>query len=347
MRIMACKSLRCLLLLFVSLYLGGCATCIQLSNYRDLDPDNRITEIKPPEYILNKKKPKIAILPVEDVTEFKGALAKPADEAISQTLSSGTGLEIVERAQVSKLFEEAKFKSNLGGKMDYNFLTNLVDSVDFVVLGSVTSATVGTKFTEASTYKDQNGKTHRISPSCAFSSRALVNIRIVSAGNGSIYKAFEPFQGRISGSTEVRWASECRIQNPNQLAIRATIDAIDKARDDFMDAFPIYGYVSKTMTNPKDFRDRIAFISLGRVDGLKFGDKLILAKYEKRYDRIKNSESFVIRDLVEVEVNETGLSDKECLIRIPTEFSAEVIPGYIVKTKADRSAFKSFRKLRP
>lgn len=331
-------------LLLAALFLGGCAANIRLSDYTSLDMDGRITELKPPEYIMNKKKPKIAILPLEDMTDFRGILARPANEALSQALSSGTGIEIVERSQIKKLFEEARFKENLGGGISTAVLKKYVDRIDFVILGSVSSATVGASFTEASTFRDKNGKYQRIPPSCSIGAQAIVNVRLISTGSGSIYKVFEPFRGRTGSSSEVRSSSECHVRNPNQLAIRATVDAIDKAKDDFMDAFPNYGYVSKTMTNIKKPKDRIAFISLGRNDGLKPRDKLMLARYEKSYDNVKNTASLVIRDVIEVEVNETGLSDGESIVRIPEDSSAEIVPGYIVKTKADRNFLKFIKK---
>lgn len=319
---------------------SGCATTINLSKYNELEVDKKDCEILPPDYIVNKKKPKVAILPVADVTDFEGRLSKPAQETLTQTLTAGTGLDVIERSQMDKLFEEAKFKANVSGDMDPEALANLAKEIDFVILGSVSAASTGAKFTEASSYKDKKGKVHQIAASCTISGEATVNVRAVSTATGAIHKVFTPFKGRVSGSTEVRGSYECRVKDPVQLALEATAKSIENGRDSFMDAFPNFGYVSKTMTNPKDGKDRIAVITLGRNDGLKPGDRVMLAKYVKSFDRIKKTDSVSLQDLSEVQVSETGLGDEQSYIQLPEEVASEVTVGYIVKTKSARRFFR-------
>jgi curli biogenesis system outer membrane secretion channel CsgG len=324
---------------------SGCANGIKMSNYKELDCDKKDCEIQPPEYIVNKKKPKVAILPLADVTEFDGKLSKSANETLTQTLTSGTGLEVVERSQMDKLFEEVKFKGNITGDIDPTMLTSLAKDLDFVILGSVSSVSEGAKFTEASSYRDKKGYLHNIAASCTVSAEATVNIRAVSTKTGSIYKVFTPFKGKVSGSSEVRSSSQCQIGDPFQLAQQATAKSIENGKDSFMEAFPNYGYVSKTMTNPGNGKDRIAEITLGKNNGLKAGDKVMLGRYEKSFDRIKKTESLAIHDVTEVTISETGLGDDQSFITLPEEFANDVTVGYIVKTKANKSMFKSFRNM--
>ncbi|MBJ6725562.1 CsgG/HfaB family protein [Geomesophilobacter sediminis] len=329
----------------VALFMSGCASGIKLSNYKELDCDKKECEVQPPDYILNKKKPKVAILQMADVTEYQGKLSEPGTESLTQSITGGTGLEVVERSQVKRLFEEYKFKSELSGEVDPSAFSKLVKDVDFVILGSIPTASVGAKFSEASSYTDKKGKSHYIAPSCTVSAEAVVNVRAVSTTNGTIYKVFEPFKGRVSGSSEVRSSSECRVKDPLQLVLQAVNNSIEKAKDSFIDAFPNFGYAAKTMTNPQNQKDRIAVITLGRNDGLKAGDKVVLAKYVKSYDRIKKSNSLSIQDVGEVKISETGLADEQSYVQIPEEVADDVTVGYIVKTKADRSLFKKFGNL--
>lgn len=319
---------------------SGCATTINLSKYGELETDRKDCDIAPPDYIVNKKKPKVAILPVADVTEFEGRLSKPAQETLTQTITSGTGLEVVERSQMDKLFEEAKFNESVGGDPDPEALANLAKEIDFVIMGSVSSVATGARFTEASSYKDKKGKTHYVAPSCSFTGEATVNVRAVSTATGTIYKVFTPFRGRVSSSTEVRSSYDCRVEDPFQLASAATSKSIEGARGSFMDAFPNFGYVSKTLTNPKDGKDRVAQITLGKNDGLKPGDRVVLAKYVRSYDRIKKTESVSLQDLAEVRISETGLGDEQSYVLLPEEVAAEVAVGYIVKTKSNGGFFR-------
>lgn len=319
---------------------SGCATTINLANYGELEGDKRDCEITPPEYIINKKKPKVAILPVADVTAFAGKLSKPAQETLTQLMTSGTGLEVVERSQMDQLFEEAKFKESVSGDLDPESLAQLAKDIDFVIIGSVSSIATGAKFTEESSYKDKKGKIHYTASSCTFSGEATVNVRAVSTATGSIYRVFTPFRGRVSSSTEVRSSRDCRVGDTFQLASQATAQAIENGRGSFMDAFPNYGYVSKTLTNPKDSKDRVAQITLGRNDGVRSGDWVTLAKYVKNFDRIKKSESLSLQDLGEVQINETGLADEQSYVVLPEEVAGEVAVGYIVKTKSNSRGFR-------
>lgn len=323
-----------------AMFLSGCATGIKLSNYKELETDKRDCEIQPPDYIVNKKKPKVAILPLADVTEFEGKLAKSANETLTQIITAGTGLEVVERSQMDKLFEEAKFKGNLTGDIDPAFLANLAKDIEFVILGSISSISSSAKFTEASSYVDKKGRVHNIAPSCSISSEATVNVRAVSTSSGTIYKVFPPLKGRTAYSTEVRSSYQCEIHDPFQLALKATAKSIENGKDGFIDAFPNFGYVSKTLTNPQNAKDRIAQITLGRNDGLNVGDKVMLAKYVKSYDRIKKTESLSIQDLTEVEISETGLGDDQSFVTLPEEFAGDITVGYIVKTKANTRFLK-------
>lgn len=320
---------------------SGCASTINMANYGELECDKKDCEISPPEYIVNKKKPKVAILPIADVTDFAGKLSKPAQETLTQIITGGTGLEVVERAQMEKLFEEAKFKESVSGDLDTEALTHLAKDIDYVIMGSVSSVNTGAKFTEASSYVDKKGRTHRTAASCSVSGEATVNVRAVSTATGSIYKVFTPFKGSVSGSSEIRSSYDCRVGDPYQLASGATAKAIENGRNSFIDAFPNYGYVAKTMTNPKDPKDRVAQITLGRNDGVKPGDRVMLAKFIKSFDRIKKVESVNLQDLVEVQINETGIGDDQSFVKLPEDFAAEVTAGYIVKTKSKRGFFGS------
>jgi hypothetical protein len=46
-----------------------------------------------------------------------------------------------------------------------------------------------------------------------------------------------------------------------------------------------------------------------------------------------------------VTISETGLGDDQSFITLPEEFANDVTVGYIVKTKANKSMFKSFRNM--
>lgn len=319
--------------------LSGCATSVKMNEFKSMDCDLKECDVKLPDYILNKKKPRIVIAPLEDTTQFGGKLSKPAQESLSQLLSDGCGLEVLERGQIGNLFKEFKFGESLGSKVNYSNLTKFSKDVDYVLVGSITAAHAGASFSEARHWVDKKGQSYYNPPSCTVAGEATVNIRTIATASGSVHKVLHPYKGQASGSTEVRSTSECRVNNPEQIIESAVAKAIEKAKFDLQDAFPNYGYISKTMTNPNNPKARIAFISLGKNDGIKANDRLVIAKFEKTVDRVKKTTEMTIFDLGEVAVNATGLHDNECIVTIPEEISNEVIAGYIVKTKANRSFF--------
>ena len=265
----------------------GCSSALKVADFKELACDKKECDIAPPDYIVSKKKPRVAILNIEDTTEFEGKLSKPAVETLSQAISHGFGIEVVERGQVNQLFKEAKFSETLGLDTDFSKLTNVAKDIDFVLVGSIPSASVGAKYTAPSSYVDKKGKTHYIAASCNVSGASVVNIRVISTATGTVSKVFKPFKGSASGSSEVPNSSSCNVGNPLATATLAVTKAIENGKDDLHDAFPNYGYISKTLTNPQDNKSRIAYISLGKNDGVKIGDKLIIAKYVKSYDKIK------------------------------------------------------------
>jgi hypothetical protein len=322
---------------------SGCSSAVRVANYKELDCDLKQCEIKPPEYIINKKKPRVAVLPIGDNTEFDGKLSLPAQETLTQVISQGTGLEVVERGQLTKLMQEYNFGSNMGALEGLD-LTNLAKNLDFIILGSVTSASVGAEFTEARSWVDKKGNRQTSAPSCNFSAEAVVNIRSVSASTGTVTKVFPSFKGKVSNSSEVRSVSQCQVANPIQLATKAVIKAIDRSKEDLQDAFPNNGYIYKTMTDPQNPRSRIAYVTLGKSDGVNSGDKVVLAKYVKEVDRIKGTDVLKTIDVGLAVVSETDLKDDSCIVLISEEHSDQVVPGYVVKTKSNASFFRSINK---
>lgn len=49
-----------------------------------------------------------------------------------------------------------------------------------------------------------------------------------------------------------------------------------------MNAFPVFGYIYKTMSNRKNPIERIAFIRLVTLDGIKAGSKIEIIEFFKK-----------------------------------------------------------------
>lgn len=61
-----------------------------------------------------------------------------------------------------------------------------------------------------------------------------------------------------------------------------------------MNAFPVFGYIYKTMSNRKNPIERIAFIRLVTLDGIKAGSKIEIIEFFKK-NPVKDMETFTTR----------------------------------------------------
>ena len=332
------KAVGCLLSLVA--LLAGCSHTVEVAKYKESAMDQAVTDILPPQHVIEKKQPKVAILPLGEPFEYTGRLSPGAQEALTQIASKGCGMEVVERSQAQKLFDEKKFVWSLDMAADFSEITSMVQGIDYVVLGSITNPVTRAEFTPGQTTCDNKGKCTTTKPSCTIKGSATVNIRVINASTGSIARAFEPFNGSISNSTTGGARYECRVRNPTPLINQAVANAVSKVKRPFIETFPRYGYLYKTMTGPDG--TRIAYVNIGRRDGVKGGDDVELIRYIKEVDRVRKTERLTNQKIADVKIADTDLQDDRSIIIIPEEYSSLIMPGLAVKTKYNSNFFGDF-----
>lgn len=328
----------------LSFVLTGCAHTVKVADYKEAEIDSKMCDIKPPDYIVNKTKIKATVLPFGDTGELKGEFAKFGQEVMSQLLSSKCGVEVVERSQLNSVVNEVKLSGEFDLFKNNEQLSSLGKDIDYYILGVVSRPVFKADFTPSTTSRDKKGNVYVSKPMCSVSASVTTNIRLIKSTTGSIYKAFDPFSGKVSSAFEVQSKSECKIGDSTSMIQSALSNSITNNDETIIDAFPSYGYISKTMTKKDDNKNRIAFVNLGTSDGLRAGDKVEIIKFEKRVDRIKNSESIEPVTVTEAKVAESELRDNSAVITIPEEASNDVLSGYAVKTKASKSIFKAINR---
>jgi curli biogenesis system outer membrane secretion channel CsgG len=324
-----------LLYLLTLAMLSGCSHSVDLGKFKESSMDQKTADILPPQHVIDKKQPKVAVLPFGEPSEYSGKLSNVAQEGLTQLLSKGCGMEVVERSQTQKFFDEKKFAGSLDVGADFSELTKMVQGIDYVILGSVTNTNVGASFTASQTTYDKKGKSYTSKPYCSVSGQATVNIRVVNASTGTIDQALQPIKGTTSGSFEVAHSGQCGVKDPASVVTQAVENAIKKAKRTFLEAYPRFGYLYKTMTGVDG--NRIAYINLGKLDGIKAGDNAELVRYVKEVDRIKKIERLTTQKIADVKISDTDLQDDRCIIIIPDEYSAQIMPGLAVKTKFNGS----------
>ncbi len=329
------KTIICLLCL--ATLLAGCSHTVEVAKYREAAMDQAVAEILPPQHVIDKKQPKVAILPLGEPFEYSGRLSPGAQEGLTQIVSKGCGMEVVERSQAQKLFDEKKFVWSLDMAADFSEITSMVQGIDYVVLGSITNPVAQAEFRPSQTTCDNKGKCTTTKPSCTIKGAATVNIRVINASTGSIAQAFEPFRGSVSNYITAEARHECRVRNATAIINQAVANATSKAKRPFIEAFPRFGYLYKTMTGPDG--TRIAYVNIGRRDGVKGGDDVELLRYIKEVDRVRKTERLTTQKIADVTIADTDLQEDRSIIIIPEEYSSLIMPGLAVKTKYNSSFF--------
>jgi hypothetical protein len=336
---------RSLILVAFLAFSSGCSTGLNLARYHDAGIDDKTCQTELPVYVKEKKRPRVAVLPISDTSQFKSSLnlGPAAQDTLTQLIAASGGVEVLERSQLESFMQEMKFQGGMGAEVDPEQFIKIAKDIDTVFVGAISSATVASSFTEARTWTDKKGKTHTSSPSCAEEGKVAINIRALSSPSGTIQNSFQ-VKGRKHFSREVRSSSECKVQNPGGLLSESVNKAIDDAKEDIANTFPSLGYIYKTQTDNSDPKQRIAYINLGKSDGLVPGNKVDIIEYVQEMDKVRGTTRIVPKVITEALVSETQFLPDSSILVIPEETSDCVLVGQAVRTKANVSVMRMINK---
>ena len=319
---------------------------VNLSEYTQKSLDTQTCNNKLPSYVVNKRKPKVAVLPPSDATVFAKSnlnLSSTCQENLTQLLAKTGTMEVVERSQLEKFMDEIKFEAGITGDIDAQKFMEIAKDVDYVFLGSISAASIGASFTEASTWTDKKGKLHYNPPSCMETGKVSINYRLVSFPSGKIVSTF-PMSGEKISTRGVRSSYECVPRN-TQLIYDAIFRAVDDSKEALVAALPVYGYVYKTMTSISDPNKRIAYITLGTQDGLSAGDNVDILEFTSERDPVSGAVINSEKQIAQCKVIENNLQPARSIC-VPAEGGAEpVLVKDAVKTKANTSFKRGLTKL--
>ncbi len=336
---------RSLLLITLLIFSSGCASTLDLARFHESGIDDRTSSAELPHYVKDKKRPRVAVLPVSDTSQFKSSLSLgPAtQDALTQLIVGSGGFEVMERSQLDSFMQEMKFQGGMGAEVDPDQFLKIAKDIDTVFVGAITSAGASSSFTEARNWKDKKGKTHTSPPSCSEEGKVAINIRALASPSGTIQNSFQ-VKGRKSISREVRYSSECNVQNPGGLLSESINKAIDDAKEDIANTFPSLGYIYKTLTNKSEPRKRIAYINLGKSDGLEPGNKIDIIEFVQEKDRVRGTMRIIPRIVAEAVVSETQFLPDSSILIIPEDSADSVLVGQAVRTKANVSVMRMLNK---
>src|SRR5574340_1029878 len=128
---------------------SSCAPKLSISEFRKEAIDSKTASHQLPQYVIDKKKAKLAVLPPGDATQYRNVcgLGQAAQENFTQTLAKIGTVEVVERSQLDAFMQEMKFQAGITSEIDANKFMQIAKGVDFVFVGGVSSAGVNASFT--------------------------------------------------------------------------------------------------------------------------------------------------------------------------------------------------------
>ncbi|MDP1758848.1 MAG: CsgG/HfaB family protein [Thermodesulfovibrionales bacterium] len=327
---------------------SSCAPKLSISEFRQVAIDSKTASHQLPQYVIDKKKAKLAVLPPGDSTQFRTAcgLGQSAHENFTQTLAKIGTVEVVERSQLDAFMQEMKFQAGITSEVDANKFMQIAKGVDFVFVGAVSSAGVNASFTAGGMRKNVfTGKDYYANPSCSESGKVLVNYRLITFPSGSVQQVFQLDGQKTNLPRDVSSSYDCRVQNACGLLQEAVYRAIDDVKESLAEAFPVYGYISKTMTHNSNKKNRIAFLSLGKADGVEAGSTVDIVEFVPEKDPVKGTTSLVPRVISECTVTETELFPDRSICVIPEESADFVFVKHAVRTKSKTGVFRGMQKI--
>lgn len=332
---------------------SSCAPRLSISEFRQGTIDSKTASHQLPQYVIDKKKPKVAVLPPSDATQFRDTcgLVQSAHENFTQTLAKIGTVEVVERSQLEAFMQEMKFQAGITGEIDANKFMQIAKDVDLVFVGAISSASASSRRVEKvdilGSILAPKGSGVQTEQVCADQGRVIINYRVIEFPSGRVKQAF-PSDGQKTTNRKISYddiAIGCRIQDPCGILNEAVYFAVDDVKESLAEAFPTYGYIYKTMSHNSKPKNRIAFLNLGKADGIEAGSEVDIIEFVNEKDPIKGTESTVPHVLAECTVTETELFPDRSICVIPEGSADFILVKQAVRTKSKTGVFRGIQKI--
>lgn len=271
------------------LSLGGCATV----EVNPLDLNNRVklplsvTNPSPDGAVTSK-----AVIFEVDTSNASVAEESEAGSSIQFALDgyiNDAGAELVDRNLAAQLKDEV-IRAEMGGAGAYQG----APVADYAVRTTVTSASFGAEFEEASRWTDDDGKVHVTAPSCNYASRVGVSVDVYTVPELERVKSLRG-SGSSSASEDARNAN-CSKGSPS-LVRKAAEDAVYEIQEELKAFFAPTGYVLHGFETSEG--KYILKTSLTRSIGAKEGKSVRIVNVTEDGDRYPVGEGKIAKPLVQ------------------------------------------------
>ncbi|MDL1955932.1 MAG: CsgG/HfaB family protein [Candidatus Desulfofervidus auxilii] len=280
---------------------------IKIAEYYQTPQDIQKAEIMPPKYVLQKKKPRIVVLEMGDYSGKGCRLGHVATELMHNVVAKTGTFEVVERSRANQLARELGYQEEHGvdwEKIEERYFS-LGKDIDYAIVGAVNEVLVSQN--QKPGYYTKEGI--YIPPECSVRAEVTLNFRVIDFSTGRVVKSFS-----VKGSETDIARQNCRFSCG--LAQKALSQAINRyVPVHLIEAIPIYGYIRKIMTHSSGAK-KIAYITLGRADGIVPGDEVEIIEHLIEIDPVTNRQIDSYIQIGKGKVVQEGLTDNEAIILV-------------------------------
>ena len=313
-----------------TLGLSGCMqTKENISEYSDVSMIK--ADILPTKESLAGAKQKIVIFPA-DTSNSPLAKSSHAGTAISTALETHlaeVGVEIVDRNIANKLKKELALAESKG-KSQYNG----PDIANYAITGSISNASIASKFTARRSYTNDDGKTSVTPAYCRFTASVSANLKLYKLP-GLAYSKTITTDDKSSFSTDTS-NSRCPISNASaaDLIQKAAKEGVEGNRAEFQNFFAPKAYVLERKVSG----DKSLFkISAGKNFGFMPESTITFYNLEVKANPLTGDVAVEEYEVVKGTVTANLISDKFAWILVDDEHADQVKLGDYVKVKYEVS----------
>ncbi len=275
--------------IMASVLAAGCSSAPILEN------PNNMAEMKLPVSASNPSPrganvSKVVIFDV-DTSKALAADKSQAGEPIRFSIDgylNDAGSKLVDRNLAVELKEEIRM-AEIGGAGAYKG----APIADYAVKTTVTQASFGSSFSEASSWVDDDGDYHKTPPKCNYSSKVAISVDVYTVPELNRVKSFRG-EGSESSSEETR-NSNCNANGGN-LVRAAAVDSVYDIQEDLKAFFSPIGYVLKGYEISED--EYALKTSLTAALGAKAGQGVRLINVTAEGDRYPIGEGKIAEPVV-------------------------------------------------
>lgn len=277
-----------------------------------------------------KKDQKIVLLPFETTDVLHTIVATNGYPILEQALMQA-GNTVIERDIAAKMRNELLVAEKTG-----KYRTSGLQAADIAVMVKVVNSSVGSKFTERSSWTDKKGRSQSSPAECNYSGEAKLYVRAYRLPEMAQLGSFE-FEGKASASTEIN-NSNCPISAgaAEGLITSATETAIRENQFKLLNELVPSNYILERRQVPGEKNTALFLTSLSNTKGAKKGAKVNFYRRELKTNQLTKEEFIEEVLLTTGEITDKIDSNGSYILVKDADNINKLMLGDVVKIEHDR-----------